>query len=66
MKREKEKISGLTESSCENQDIDHFLDLLEKDIEQHPSKLIVPSQEVKEELDEIVSDYSRLLGMRMV
>ncbi|EGR1346448.1 hypothetical protein EFU42_02445 [Vibrio cholerae] len=58
MKREKEKIRGLTETSCENQDIDHFLDLLEKDIEQHPSKLIVPSQEVKEELDEIVSDYS--------
>ncbi|HGE5982439.1 TPA: hypothetical protein ACGGSI_003360 [Vibrio cholerae] len=58
MKREKEKISSLTETSCENQDIDHFLDLLEKDIEQHPSKLIVPSQEVKEELDEIVSDYS--------
>ncbi|MBF4442658.1 hypothetical protein EA908_21995 [Vibrio anguillarum] len=59
-------MSGLTESSCENQDIDHFLDLLEKDIEQHPSKLIVPSQEVKEELDEIVSDYSLLLGVRMV
>ncbi|MGR2944402.1 hypothetical protein ABMX85_03730 [Vibrio vulnificus] len=67
MKREKEKkISGSTETSCENQDIDHFLDLLEKDIEQHPSQLIVHSQEVKEELDEIVSDYSRLLGMRMV
>ncbi len=27
MKREKEKISGSTETSCENQDIDHFLDL---------------------------------------
>ncbi|WP_332420062.1 hypothetical protein [Vibrio metschnikovii] len=66
MKREKKKSSGSTETSCENQDIDHFLDLLEKDIEQHPSKLIVHSQEVKEELDEIVSDYSRLLGMRMV
>lgn len=33
MKREKEKSSGLAETSCENQYIDHFIDLLEKDIE---------------------------------
>ncbi|EOI8007586.1 MULTISPECIES: hypothetical protein [Vibrio harveyi group] len=30
----------------------------EKDIEQHPDKLIAPSQEMKEELDEIVGDDS--------
>ena len=44
MKREKEKISDLTETSRDNQDIDRLLDLLEKDIEQHPGKLIAPSQ----------------------
>ncbi|EIE1198461.1 hypothetical protein DXE05_20485 [Vibrio parahaemolyticus] len=52
------KISRLTETSRDNQDIDRFLDLLEKDIEQHPSKLIAPSQEMKEELDKIVGYYS--------
>ena len=30
----------------------------EKDIEQHPGKLIAPSQEIKKELDVIVGDYS--------
>ncbi|EOX4451570.1 hypothetical protein P3597_03790 [Vibrio parahaemolyticus] len=44
MKREKEKSSGLTETSRDNQDTDRLLDLLEKDIEQHPGKLIAPSQ----------------------
>ncbi|EOX1290382.1 TPA: hypothetical protein ACGF51_003243 [Vibrio cholerae] len=58
MKREKEKISGLTETSCEKQDIAHFLNLLEKDIEQHTDKLVVPSHEMKGELDEVVGDYS--------
>ncbi|EGR0770869.1 hypothetical protein HBG08_003864 [Vibrio parahaemolyticus] len=58
MKREKEKISGVTETSRDNQDIDRLLDLLEKDIEQHPGMLIAPSQEMKEELDKIVGDYS--------
>ncbi len=52
------KISRLTETSRDNQDIDRFLDLLEKDIEKHPSKLIAPSQEMKEELDKIVGYYS--------
>ncbi|KQH89146.1 hypothetical protein GOP96_19075 [Vibrio cholerae] len=53
------KNSGLTETSCKNLGIDRFLlGLLEKDIEQHPGKLIAPSQEMKEELDEIVGDYS--------
>lgn len=40
MKREKEKSSGLTETLRDNQDIDRFLDLLEKDIGLHPGKLI--------------------------
>jgi hypothetical protein len=62
MKREKEKISGLTETWRDNQDI------LEKDIEQHPGKLIAPFQEMidrnapkyamKEELNKIIGDYS--------
>ncbi|MCY9818882.1 hypothetical protein [Vibrio alginolyticus] len=60
MKREKEKISDLTETSHDNQDIARLLDLLEKNIEQHPGKLIAPSQEMKEELDKIVGDYSSI------
>ncbi|EJQ9993020.1 MULTISPECIES: hypothetical protein [Vibrio harveyi group] len=60
MKREKEKISDLTETSRDNQDIARLLDLLEKNIEQHPGKLIAPSQEMKEELDKIVGDYSSI------
>ncbi|EOX4237577.1 MULTISPECIES: hypothetical protein [Vibrio] len=43
MKREQEKNSGLTETSRDNQDIDLFLDLLEKDID-HSGKWITPSQ----------------------
>ncbi|EPN8461195.1 hypothetical protein [Vibrio parahaemolyticus] len=31
---------------------------LEKDIVQHTDKLVVPSHEMKDELDEIVGDYS--------
>ncbi|ENM3738459.1 hypothetical protein NB567_00150 [Vibrio parahaemolyticus] len=58
MKNEKEKICRLTETSCENQDVTHFLDLLVKDIEQHTDKLVFPSHEMKDELDEIVGDYS--------
>lgn len=58
MEREEEKNSELTEPSCGNQDIAHFLDLLEKDIEQHTDQLVVPSHEMKNELDEIVGDYS--------
>jgi hypothetical protein len=45
---EDDKISELTKPFCGSQNIDRFLDLLEKDIEQHPDKLIVPSQEMKE------------------
>ncbi len=44
MNNEEDKISELTKPSCESQNVDRFLDLLEKDIEQHPNKLIVPSQ----------------------
>ncbi|HBC3365945.1 hypothetical protein ACEWBT_11105 [Vibrio parahaemolyticus] len=58
MKREKEKSSGLTETLSDNQDTDRFLDLLEKDIGLHPGKLIAPSLEMKEELDEIVGESS--------
>ncbi|ASF94000.1 hypothetical protein [Vibrio anguillarum] len=58
MNGDKDKISELTKPPCESQDIDRFLDLLEKDMEQHPDKSIVSSQEMKEELDEIVGDYS--------
>ncbi|EKF9436118.1 hypothetical protein ACN5J0_07915 [Vibrio cholerae] len=57
MTNEDDKISELTKPSCGNQDIDRFLDLLEKDTEQHPDKLIVPSQEMKEQLDDIVGEY---------
>ncbi|HAS8450012.1 TPA: hypothetical protein I7726_08260 [Vibrio vulnificus] len=38
--------------------MDRFLHLLEKDIEQHLGNLITPSQEIKEELDKNVDDYS--------
>ncbi|EOB6557861.1 AbrB/MazE/SpoVT family DNA-binding domain-containing protein [Vibrio diabolicus] len=58
MKLKEEKSSELTKPSCESQDIDRFLDLLEKDIEQHTNKLVVPSHEMKDELDEVVGDYS--------
>ncbi|EGR0067920.1 TPA: hypothetical protein ACQYCU_003793 [Vibrio parahaemolyticus] len=58
MKLKEDKSSELTKPSYESQDIDRFLDLLEKDIEQHPDKLIVPSLDMKKLLDEIVGDYS--------
>ncbi|ELA9325558.1 hypothetical protein AB5Q63_004255 [Vibrio parahaemolyticus] len=58
MKLKEDKSSELTKPSCESQDIARFLDLLEKDIEQHPDKLIVPSLDMKKLLDEIVGDYS--------
>ncbi|EHH3079602.1 hypothetical protein J7G28_001727 [Vibrio vulnificus] len=58
MNNEEDKISELTKPSCESQNVDRFLDLLEKDIEQHPNKLIVPSQEMKEQLDDNVGEYS--------
>ncbi|EGR1578394.1 hypothetical protein C1S86_14840 [Vibrio parahaemolyticus] len=58
MNNEEDKISELTKPSCESQNVDRFLDLLEKDIEQHPNKLIVPSQEMKEQLDDTVGEYS--------
>ncbi|EPR5033280.1 hypothetical protein ACU6D0_001200 [Vibrio alginolyticus] len=48
MTNEDDKISELAKPFCGSQNIDRFLDLLEKDIEQHPDKLIVPSQEMKE------------------
>ncbi|NMU24395.1 hypothetical protein HKB21_01995, partial [Vibrio parahaemolyticus] len=52
------KSKELTEPSCENLGVARFLALLEKDIEQHTDKLVVPSHEMKEELDESVGDYS--------
>ncbi|MBF4302120.1 hypothetical protein [Vibrio anguillarum] len=58
MEREEDKSNELTEPSCENLGIAHFLALLEKDIEQHTDKLVVPSHEIKEESDVIVGDYS--------
>lgn len=36
MNNEDDKISELTKPPCGNQDIDRFLDLLDKGIEQHP------------------------------
>ncbi|EJD0673914.1 AbrB/MazE/SpoVT family DNA-binding domain-containing protein [Vibrio vulnificus] len=54
----KRKISALTETSRDNKDIERLLDILEKDIEQHPSKLIAPSQEMKEELNKVIDDFS--------
>ncbi|HDZ9622047.1 hypothetical protein JG663_10720 [Vibrio cholerae] len=57
MEREKDKSNELTEPSCESLDIALFLALLEKDIEQHTDKLVVPSHEMKEELEESVGDY---------
>ncbi|EHU9457566.1 hypothetical protein [Vibrio tarriae] len=57
MNNEEDKISELTKPSCESQDVDRFLDLFEKDIEQHPNKLIAPSQEMKEQLDDTVGEY---------
>ncbi|MGR2835531.1 hypothetical protein ABMX52_17975, partial [Vibrio vulnificus] len=51
-------MTGLTETLRDNQDIDRFLDLLEKDIGLHPGKLIAPSPEMEEELDKIVGEYS--------
>lgn len=47
MKLKEDKSSELTKPSCESHDIARFLDLLEKDIEQHPDKLIVPSLDMK-------------------
>ncbi|MGI3038146.1 hypothetical protein [Vibrio diabolicus] len=58
MNNEEDKISELTKPSCESQNVDRFLDLFEKDIEQHPNKLIVPSEEMKEQLDDTVGEYS--------
>ena len=58
MEREEDKSNELTEPSCKNLGAAHFLALLEKDIEQHTDKLVVPSHEMKEELDESVGDYS--------
>ena len=59
MEREEDKSNELTEPSCENLGAAHFLALLEKDIDQHTDKLVVPSHEMKEELDESVGcDYS--------
>ncbi|WP_253658420.1 MULTISPECIES: hypothetical protein [Vibrio] len=58
MEREEDKSKELTEPSCENLSVARFLALLEKDIEQHTDKLVVPSHEMKEELDESVGDYS--------
>ncbi|WP_029853695.1 hypothetical protein [Vibrio parahaemolyticus] len=58
MKNEEDKISDLTKPSCESQNVDRFLDLFEKDIEHHPNKLIVPSQEMQEQLDDTVGEYS--------
>ncbi|EKO3576712.1 hypothetical protein P0F15_003124 [Vibrio metschnikovii] len=59
MEREEDKSNELTEPSCENLGTAHFLALLEKDIDQHTDKLVVPSHEMKEELDESVGcDYS--------
>ena len=52
MEREEDKSNELTEPSCENLGVARFLALLEKDIEQHTDKLVVPSHEMKEELDE--------------
>ncbi|ENK2324259.1 hypothetical protein AB3A96_000256 [Vibrio vulnificus] len=54
----KRKISALTETSRDNKDIERLLDILEKDIEQHPSKLIAPSQEMKEKLNKVIDDFS--------
>ncbi|TOE68971.1 hypothetical protein CGJ37_23730 [Vibrio parahaemolyticus] len=48
IKGEEDKSNELTEPSCENLGIVHFLALLEKDIEQHTDKLVVPSHEMKE------------------
>ncbi|WP_047690173.1 hypothetical protein [Vibrio sp. ZOR0018] len=58
MEREEYKSSELSVPSCENLGVARFLALLEKDIEQHTDKLVVPSHEMKEELDESVGDYS--------
>ncbi|EGQ9808553.1 TPA: hypothetical protein ACPJ01_003457 [Vibrio diabolicus] len=58
MEREEYKSSELSEPSCENQGIAQFLDLLEKDIEQHTDNLVVPSHEMKDQLEEVVEDYA--------
>ncbi|EIZ1343078.1 hypothetical protein RFM74_002801 [Vibrio parahaemolyticus] len=56
MEHEEDKSNELTEPSCENLSIARFLALLEKDIELHTDKLVLPSHEMKEELDESVGD----------
>lgn len=58
MEREEYKSSELSVPSCENQGIAQFLDLLEKGIEQHTDNLVVPSHEMKEQLEEVVEDYA--------
>ncbi|ASJ39526.1 hypothetical protein [Vibrio vulnificus] len=56
MEREEYKSSELSVPSCENQGVAQFLDLLEKDIEQHTDNLVVPSHEMKEQLH--ISEHS--------
>ncbi|HHF2901329.1 TPA: hypothetical protein ACPJZU_003917 [Vibrio alginolyticus] len=58
MEREEDKSNEPTEPSCENLGIAHFLAFREKDIEQYTDKLVVPSNEMKEELDESVGGDS--------
>ncbi|MBM5176831.1 hypothetical protein HYN78_14040 [Vibrio parahaemolyticus] len=58
MEREEDKSNELTEPSCENLGVARFLALLEKDIEQHTDKLVIPSHEMKDELGEVVGDCS--------
>ncbi|NMV21922.1 hypothetical protein HKB23_05835 [Vibrio parahaemolyticus] len=58
MERAEDKSNELTEPYCENLGIAQFLDLLEKDIEQHTDNLVVPSHEMKDQLEEVVENYA--------